>query len=72
MQPINPNLGGKPGNTIDFRKEYGRYNVETQMNGQSPLPWEDWLKTKGLMLRPDGMVMPKSSGLTGLDSLFLS
>lgn len=60
--PLNPKAGGRPGKTIDLRKEYGRYNANTQMEGQAPLSWEEWLKENGHELMPDGHV---AGGLIG-------
>lgn len=60
--PLNPKAGGRPGKTIDLRKQYGDYNRDTQTNGGSPLSWEEWLKENGHELMPDGHV---AGGLIG-------
>lgn len=57
--PPPPQLLGKGivragADTTRLRQEYQRYVIETQMNSGVFLPWEDWLRSRGVPLPNTG------------------
>lgn len=73
MNTLDPDLGGRPGNTVALRNQYGLYNRQAQIEGQAPMKWEDWVKIQGFTIGPDGHVirmtnpkaLPAGAGLLG-------
>lgn len=48
-------------NTIDLRNQWSRYAIDAQMNGQQPIPFEQWAQQmyperKILNQKPQGLL----------------